>query len=136
MTRNILTTCIRIAQSRGGNTHPSWYSHSLHYSFIVQNNAILSLGLNRPNTTNPKHYGYPSYAGLHAEIDAYKKARGILEEDQFELINIRLLRIKKDEFYQIGMAAPCRPCLDFILSQSCTNIYFTTENGLFAKLVV
>jgi len=124
MRRRILKECLRRARTSHGPNHPYWKYKSIHYSFIIQNNKVLSMGRNVPKVRPPIYYGYPKYAYIHAEIDAWKKARGILETDKFELVNIRLTRTNR-----IVSSIPCSQCLEFMTSQGCEAIYSTTENG-------
>ncbi|RLF68210.1 MAG: hypothetical protein DRN26_00090 [Thermoplasmata archaeon] len=131
MTGNILRQCIRIARSKDLPSHPSWKGKSIHYTFVVQNNKILEIGVNRP-ASPPRQYGYPSYAGIHSEIDAWKKARGLLIDNKsWEIVNIRLLRIGK----RLADAAPCNHCYEFLIARGCKNFYFSTSSGKIAKIV-
>jgi tRNA(Arg) A34 adenosine deaminase TadA len=133
MKRSILNECLRIARDKHGPAHPSWDHKAVHYTFIVQDNKILEMGVNRPNTKPPLHYGYPSYADIHSEIDAWKKARGILGDKKWEIVNIKLL--KRLPNYPEADAAPCNQCMDFLQMRGCKHFYFTTNTGWMAKIV-
>ena len=133
MKRNILNECLRIARKKHGPSHPSWEKKAVHYSFIVQSNKILEMGVNRPETSPPVHYGYPSHSDLHSEIDAWKKARGILKSEKWEIVNVKLS--KEAPLYPTADAAPCGPCMIFLLEQGCKRFYFSTSGGWMAKII-
>lgn len=127
MKRSIIDECIRRARMKHGPNHPSWSHKAAHYTFVVQNNKILEMGVNRPDMKPPEHYGYPAHSDLHSEIDAWRKARGILDKrQQWEILNIKLLRT---DGYPTADAAPCNPCVLFLISQGCLRFYFTTSTG-------
>jgi hypothetical protein len=132
MKRSILSECLRRAREKHGPSHPSWEQKAVHYSFIVQNNKILEMGMNRPDASPPLHYGYPSHADIHSEIDAWRKARGILEDGKWEIVNIKL---SKEASYRVADAAPCIRCQILLISLGCTGFYFTTSTKGFAKII-
>ncbi len=133
MKRNILSECLRMAHKVHGPSHPSWGQKAVHYSFVVQDNKILEMGVNRPDCKPPRHYGYPSHADIHSEIDAWRKARGILEDKQWEIVNIKLTKIVP--LFPEADAAPCIKCLRFLREQGCQHFYFTTNEQQIAKIV-
>jgi tRNA(Arg) A34 adenosine deaminase TadA len=133
MKRSILNECLRIARGKHGPSHPAWGQKAVHYSFVVQDNKILEMGVNRPGASPPVHYGYPQYADIHSEIDAWRKARGILEDKEWEIVNIKLL--KEPPLYPVADAAPCTHCEIMLIYLGCTNLYFTTASGGIAKVV-
>ena len=132
--KNILNECLRTAREKHGPTHPSWGHKAVHYSFVVQGNKILEVGVNRPDASPPIHYGYPAYADTHSELDAWRKARGILEDKKWEIVNIRLLQEIPD--YPLADAAPCNACMLFLMDRNCRRFYFSTSTGWIAKLLV
>jgi hypothetical protein len=68
--------------------HPQPYRH---YTFIVQNRRIVEWGIKR--TGSPMtHVGYADHTKIHSELDAYSKARGIMDKDYFEAVNIRITK--------------------------------------------
>ena len=133
MKRSILNECLRIARGKHNPSHPGWYGKAVHYSFIVQNNKILEMGMNRGDSSPPISYGYPFYAEIHSEVDAWKKARGILEEGKWEIVNVKLTRETPN--YPMADSAPCKSCVSFLLKQGCKHFYFTTNSGQIAKII-
>ena len=79
------------------------------------------------NAVPPVHYGYTK-GKTHAEINAFKKARGVLEEGAFSTVNIRL-----NKSGELRMAAPCRQCHEILTALGCTTFWFSTNSG-FARL--
>jgi len=132
MKQSILHECLRVAREKHCPSHPSWDKKAVHYSFIVQNNKILGMGVNRPSLHPPKHYGYPFYSDLHAEIDAWRKVRGILEEKKWEIVNVK---ISKRPNFPIADAAPCPVCFHLCVKLGCKAFYFSTNSGQMAKLI-
>lgn len=133
MKTSILNECLRIARDKHGPSHPSWGKKAVHYSFIVQNNKILGMGINRPHTKPPIHYGYPYYSDVHAEIDAWNKVKGLLHNKPWELVNIKLS--KQKPIFPMANATPCKNCLLMCHNLGCKAFYFSTSNGKMAKLV-
>jgi len=133
MKKNILQECLRFAYEKHNPSHPSWDRKSVHYTFVVQDNKIIEVGMNRPCVSPPLYYGYPAYAFIHSEIDAWKKARGILKDSSWEIVNVRLY--KKGPPYMLADAAPCRACSRILRSNGCRRFYFTTSSGHIARLV-
>jgi len=125
MKNSLIREAIRISR-RALPTHP-WFRHrKCHFSFVVQNNKIIEWGMNRQG--NPPA-SYPDFAAIHSEIDAYSKARGIMNHGQgFEIINIRLNRQGL-----LKLSAPCERCGPFIQAIGCSHVYFSTNMGSFAK---
>lgn len=132
MKKNIIRECIRRAYEKHNNEHPSWNKKSVHYSFIVLDNKIIEMGFNRPDQHPPDHYGYPWYAYLHSELDAWRKARHFINEKNFEIVNIRLL---KTESASLANAAPCANCIAFLADRGCVKFYFSTDSGHIAKII-
>jgi hypothetical protein len=128
MKRSLLNQALRIAKDKL-STHPE-LDNFPHYSFIVQAGKIIEWATNGAHEP-PIHYGYhnrqkddgfkPKY---HSETWAYKRARGILEDGSFEIVNIRLN--KKGE---IRLARPCKPCYDLLTILGCRRYYYSSEVG-------
>ena len=128
MKKYILEECHRIALNNiKQKKHPQWDCYK-HFSFIIQNGKIIEWGMNR--SAEPL-IGYPEWGKLHAECDAYFKAKGLLDtSDPFGVINIRMgingnLKISK----------PCNCCQQFLKRLNCREIWFSTELG-FARLII
>ncbi len=127
MKKSLFTEVVRIARSKLPS-HPE-RSCYCHYSFVIQDNKIVEWGTNNRHEP-PKHYGYhrpwdgtfrPKF---HSEAYAYKRARGLLTDDSFEIINVRL--VKSGE---LRLSKPCRPCFELLASLGCKRFYYSSEVG-------
>lgn len=125
MKKRILLECLRMAKQHVPN-HPEWDAFK-HYSFIVQRNIIVEWGVNR--TAEPL-IGYPHYGKLHSECDAYFKARGLLNDGPFKVVNLRLNKTK-----DLRMSRPCACCQNFLKRLGCTEVWFSTDSA-WAKLLI
>lgn len=130
MKKTILEEAKNIAISKIEN-HPE-YDNYIHYTFIVKNNKLLGYGCNMRGEP-PVTFGYHERLNggrpkLHSEFVAYKKMKGLLKGEAFEIINIRLNR--KGE---MKLSAPCNCCMNFLKETDCKNIYYSTDEG-FEKL--
>lgn len=124
MKKKLLDECLRIALKKNTpHHHPEWgYFH--HFCFIVQGNKIIEWSTNRRAKPGP-HFGYRSEGKIHAETDAYRKAKGLLvSSDPFIAINIRLNRQSETK-----LSAPCKCCYNFLKQLGCSKIWFTTDAG-------
>jgi len=129
MKSSLIDYCIRIVKSKHNSTHPCWKYKSQHYSFIVVNDEVISMGMNRPADV-PKHFGYPACAMLHAEVDAYRRARHRIGNRGFEILNIRLSKDKK-----VRISAPCPACMNLMFANGCTKIYYTTDLDVIRSII-
>ena len=129
MKKNILRDCLRIARDKNTPVlHPEW-GNFMHYSFIIQSNKIIEMGMNRSVSGNYHKtimcMGYHDKSKLHAELDAYFKAKGHPDFDfskKFECVNIRL-----NKFSEIKNSTPCDVCARNLLLFGCGDIYFTDD---------
>lgn len=125
MKNRILLECLRIAEKAMPN-HPDKKGYR-HFCFIIQDNKILGVGYNR---VSEPLIGYPSYGKLHAEPDAYKQCKGIINKDKpWSAVNIRLAKSGG-----IRISKPCPCCYAFLERLGCKEIWFTTKVG-FAKII-
>jgi tRNA(Arg) A34 adenosine deaminase TadA len=123
MKKTILTECWRIACEKV-DKHPQ--KRFIHFSFIVENNKILAYGINK-DASPPVHFGYNqkhNFPKLHSEIDCYKKAKGLLNNKSFEIVNIRLNRT-----LEMRLSKPCACCYALMKEMGCTRFYFSSEVG-------
>jgi tRNA(Arg) A34 adenosine deaminase TadA len=124
MKKSILRQIVKhVREAEAG--HPEF--RYKHFSFIIQGNAIVEVGMNRTATPLTQH-GFPPHGKLHAETEAYRKARGILAPGDFDCVNVR---IKNG---QLKLSAPCQCCYAFLRNAGCSRIYFSTDTQEFAKL--
>jgi len=108
-----------------------------HFSFIMDRNKIISIGLNSLKT-HPKNLKYnyvnklneniSDIVGTHSELSAVIK---LGEEDcsGLTLVNTRINR--NDE---LDFSAPCSGCCDMIKQLNFENVYFSNNLGAFDKL--
>ena len=128
MNKKILKQCLRIAE-RNNHKHPDDDGYH-HFSFVVQNDRICEWATN--TTGEPICIrGYPTYGKVHSEFNVWNKAKGILKKNtRFEVVNIRMTR----GYGAVKMSCPCKNCYNYLKSQGCYRIYFTTDLGSFAKV--
>ena len=129
MTSKILNECLQFAQQHF-HKHPQ-YEHYIHYTFIIQNNQLVEWGTNLDGNP-PLHFGYNKKSGapkLHSEFVAYKKGRGLLNNDPFDLVNIRVNRRG-----EVKISAPCFVCQEWLKSVHCSTVWFTIDGGKFGRI--
>lgn len=126
MKPKILKECTEIALANNNPSHDQWDCYK-HYSFIVQENKIVSWGTNKRGS--PLTFlGYQPHQKIHVETVAYFKADRLLKKNiPFEVVNIRLGKNN-----MIKISAPCKCCSNFLKNLGCKRIWFTTTNGSFA----
>ena len=108
-----------------------------HFSFILDRNRIISIGLNSPKThplnlkynyVNKNNEKISDIVGTHSELSAVIK---LGEEDcsGLTLVNTRINRNNTLDF-----SAPCFGCCDMIKQLNFKNVYFSNIQGKFDKL--
>lgn len=131
MKKSLLDHALKIARDKLGS-HPQ-LAHFPHYSFVVQNNQIVEWALNT-TLEPPRHYGYhrsddesfrPKY---HSETLAYRRARGLIGDKDFEIINIRL-----NKAGAVRLSRPCKPCYELMSVLGCRCFYYSSEVGFLKK---
>jgi hypothetical protein len=130
MNKTLLREALRLSMSK--NTpehHPCFYNKSHHFSFVVQCGKIVEMGVNK-NFDPYIRFGYPDYAKIHSECDAFRKARGIMDfSKRWDMVNVNLSR--KGE---MKISKPCPCCTNFLKIMGCTSVVFTTSAGAFAYM--
>ena len=125
MKKSILTNCLAIA--RDYIPKHCQFDYFLHYAFVIQNNSIVEWSTNKVGEP-PIHMGYHRRIGaipkLHAEILAYRKAKGLLNKQTFEIINVRLN--KKGE---LRLSKPCICCQEILSDLGCKRFWYSWEDG-------
>lgn len=124
MKQTILKECIRISREKNHQRD----SDFRHFSFIIQKNKLVEWGMNVAKVPPMIHFGYSKTSGWHSEVNAYRKAKGILEDGSFEIINIRL-----NKQGILRLSKPCKCCYNFLQELGCSVVWFSTDVG-FAKL--
>jgi len=125
----ILNECLTIAfKNNNPIKHPQWDCYK-HYSFVIQNHKIVEWGTNRRGSSFT-FLGYEPYQKIHSEVDAYFKARGIMDKGvPFEVVNIRLTKNGT-----LRDSNPCKCCFAFLRNLGCKAIWFSTDLENFASL--
>lgn len=136
MKSNLLREAIRVAKEKHV-WHPMIGRGFNLFSFVVEHNKLLGMGMNNRDAIVPQHYGYDRRArgwgnvGFvtceHSELAAYRKCRGLINGN-FELINVRLTVADN-----LALSAPCSCCCDWLRANGCKTVHFTTDSG-WAKL--
>ncbi|MFA5132666.1 MAG: hypothetical protein WC444_05090 [Candidatus Paceibacterota bacterium] len=125
MKDTVIRECVARARKKiFEKRHPQIRYHA-HFTFVVQDNAIVEVGYNR--SADPLIYhGYPKYGKIHSETDAYRKAKGILNQNKtWEVLNVRMSKkgILKN-------SKPCPCCSAYLRELGCRDVWFTTGNGI------
>ena len=107
-----------------------------HFSFIMDRNKIISIGLNSLKT-HPKNLKYnyvnklnqniSDIVGTHSELSAVIRL-GKENCSGLTLVNTRINRNNELDF-----SAPCSGCLDMIKQLNFKSVYFSGNNGKFDK---
>ena len=128
MKRKLLQECLSIAIKNNNPNHPEWDCYH-HFSFFVQRNKIVAWGVNRRSSPLTL-LGFESHTKMHSEVDACRKAKGIMDKgSDFEIVNVRLTKHNR-----IKTSSPCKCCSAFLEHLECKRIWFTTRLGNFAVL--
>lgn len=128
MKKKLLAECLRISQATLSK-HPE--KRFKHWCFIIQDNKILEWSTNSSGIP-PVHFGYHNRLRnaeidpkLHAEFNAFKKARGIINSNKkWECVNVRL-----SSNGEMRTSTPCECCYSFLTEMGCNTIWFTTNFG-------
>lgn len=128
MKKSLLKTALHIARNKR-MLHPE-IEHFLHYTFVIQNNQIVDWTTNSKRPL-PIHYGYSKDKDhffrpkAHSEIEAYRKARGLLTKaEPFCVVNIRI-----NKHGQLRNSKPCPCCQELLLQLGCHCCYYTNNKG-------
>ena len=133
MRKRTIKYCINHALKKL-SIHPA--DKFFHYSFIIVNDSIISVGINFKDSTNvPMGFGYHElgyiYNGkvtgptTHSEVNAYNKAKSLLSDNQFEILNLRF-----NKSGELKMSQPCSCCHQFLRVMGCRCAYFSTDIGI------
>lgn len=124
MRRTILKECLRIARRRNTPKLHSEFGRFHHFSFIVQNNTIIEYGTNRVGSIPALEHFYLERSKIHSEACAYSRAKGLLSNTAFEVVNIRL-----NKKGVLRGSKPCKCCSAFLEAVGATHIYYSTNDG-------
>ena len=69
----------------------------------------------------------PQY--IHAEMTAYKKAKGLLNKKKFSCVNIRL---GKDA--ETKLSKPCHCCISWLCNVGCVEVWYSVKEDKWEKL--
>jgi hypothetical protein len=126
MKSKIFREVLRIALLKLPN-HPFFTikDGKLHFSFVVLENSIISIGTNQLGS---RKTGWPEHSSIHSEYVALKHAKRILnvENGRFDIINIRMNRNG-----ELRNSKPCKSCLAYLCKNGVGKIYHTDSHGKF-----
>ena len=75
--------------------------------------------------------GYRGFSNEHSEYSAWRKAKGLVKNDSFEILNTRL-----NKELQLMNSHPCPCCSNFLKDLNCSGIFYSNELGGFSKIVL
>lgn len=111
-----------------------------HFSFIVNKNKILSIGINNPKKTHPRNLQYKytgrynndisGYIGVHSELSA------IIKYGFDDCTNHILINTRVNAAGEIANSRPCAGCQNLIKQLNFKRVFYTTNSGQFAELIV
>lgn len=127
MNRKLMRECLGLAK-RKLSTIPAWMT-ARHFTFVFVDNKLLGYGKNR-KASLPKHYGYETHCTRHAEIEAYRRLKGLICGKPFSILNVRMTAAQ-----EIRNAAPCKQCYIMMKALGCQEFYFTRDDGKIERLV-
>jgi deoxycytidylate deaminase len=106
-------------------------SKNKHFSFIVFQGKILSIGWNHGWRTHPiaRKLGY-RFDAIHSELDSIIGYRG----EEKRLKKCTLINVRVNRFGELGMSKPCPNCLNLLSEYRFKDIYYTNFDGQFTKL--
>ena len=125
MRKSILNDCLALA-NRKINKDPF-----KHYSFVVQNNKIISYGLNHATAYCRHVPGFRPYSKIHSEISAIRAAIYLSKKSTSTVINVRL-----NALGQIRISKPCKSCVSYLRRVGVTYVVYTTDAGTFERMTL
>lgn len=133
MKKTIIRECVRLSiELYKKNYEEYWGSKFRHFSFIVVSNKIIEYGMNRHrNLGDMQMAGYRGYSNEHSEFAAWRKAKGLVKDNSFEIVNTRL-----NKELEIMNSHPCQCCMNFLKDLNCSGIFYSNEVGGFSKIVL
>jgi hypothetical protein len=97
---------------------------NLHFSFILKQSKIVSIGWNHNFKTHPfaQKLGY-RYSNIHSELDSIKRLGLDFYYRDCILVNVRIMR----DLQTVGLAKPCPVCGSWLcsLKHPFKAIYYT-----------
>jgi len=122
----ILRECLRISREKN-LAHPlrskGW--KYIHWSFIIQDEKIISVGMNRDAAIEVILPGRKDGRKIHAEQDAVRRARNTLQlSKHWYMVNVRL-----NKKGLMRNSAPCSRCRSISEWLGMDRIIFTINEG-------
>lgn len=130
ISKQLIRNCIEMAKVIH---HPNKSTKSLHFSFLIKNSTICSIGKNkRINASDissqlKKFYNKP-YQMLHSELDAILKSPTSAKDAIF--VNIRVNKRRT----RILNARPCESCLKLLWASHAKAVFFSTNDSKFQRI--
>lgn len=113
---------LAISQTAGANSQTFMLA-----AILAKGKKILSIGHNT-SKTHPKSY-HP-YKSIHAELSAILKAN-----DDLEGSTIYVARTSRN-IRKIGMAKPCRYCMEMLMDVGVQKVWYTTSCGSWKEILL
>lgn len=127
--KKLLQQCLNIAKSYITNNKK--LEPNKHFSFIIQSNSIIAIGVNRRGEVHKK-FGYNSYSNIHSELDAFTKGKAFIDTSKnWYIINIRL-----NNFKEMMKSAPCNCCFRLLGIIGCSKVVYSDFNSTFNKITL
>ena len=108
-----------------------------HFSFIVDRNRIVSIGMNN-SKTHPMNLKYnyinkinekiSEIVGTHSELNA------VIRFGEEDCSNLTLINTRINRNNALDNSAPCNGCMDMITQLNFKNVYYSNIKGQFDKL--
>lgn len=108
-----------------------------HFSFILKNKRIVSIGINSPKThplnlrynyINKQRHKISEVVGTHSELRAVIKL-GLEDYRGYTLVNTRINRK-----HELDYSFPCNGCMEMIRELGFDKVLYTTKTGEFECL--
>lgn len=108
-----------------------------HFSFILKNKRIVSIGINSPKThplnlkynyVNKQRHKISEVVGTHSELRAVIKL-GLTDYRGYTLVNTRINRNQ-----ELDYSFPCNGCMEMIRELGFNKVIYTTKDKEFECL--
>lgn len=108
-----------------------------HFSFILRNKRIISIGINSPKThplnlkynyINKQKHKISDVVGTHSELRAVIKL-GLTNCKGYTIINTRINRNQKLDY-----SYPCNGCMEMLIQLGFNKVIYTNKDGNFEVL--
>lgn len=112
----------RIEKIIDQNEHKIESKHK-HFTFIVNNNRIISYGWNHNFKTHPRAVGNRN-STIHSELNAILR----LDVDDSYLLRCDLINIRITRSGRYGLSKPCKHCYSILSNYGFKNIIWSIDS--------